>query len=193
MLIRLNHVFCSGSIIFSPTIFISSFFSFVLQNVSMVTSRILPYFSTGLVLLFIHSNVHVHVILLNMKCFICSVVNILICLTYLSLLFLTYFCLSHIVFSLWLIFTSFLEASSSCIFLRMLHSFLKMLSGSPAGGHFQRNLLRLVFFRVIIFHVSNDSFSLSDYFFLNEKRAGFRFNHRQGVWVLFGSMDWTFG
>lgn len=180
------------STIFSPTIFISSFFSSVLQNISTVTFRILTYFSTGLVLLFIHSNVHVHVILLNMKHYICSAVNILIYLTYLSLLFIS-LCLSHIVFSLWLICTSFLEVLSSCIFLRMLHSFLKMLPGSPAGGHFQRNVLGLVFFRVIIFHVSNDSFSLSDYSFVNEKRASFRFNHRQGVWVLFGSIEWIFG
>lgn len=89
----------SVSTIFSPTIFISSFFSSVLQNISTVTSRILTYFSTGLVLLFIHSNVHVHVILLNMKHYIYSAVNILIYLTYLSLLFIS-LCLSCIVFSL---------------------------------------------------------------------------------------------
>lgn len=55
-----------------------------------MTSRIITYFSTGLVLLFIHSNVHFHVILLNMKHYIFSVVNILIYLTYLSLLFISH-------------------------------------------------------------------------------------------------------
>lgn len=47
-------------------------------------------FSIGLVLLFIHSNVDFHVILLNMKRYIFSAVNILIYLTYLSLLFISH-------------------------------------------------------------------------------------------------------
>lgn len=43
-----------------------------------------------------------------------------------------------------------------------------MFAGCLAGGHFQRNVSHLVFC-VIVFHVSNDSFSFSDYSFLNEK------------------------
>lgn len=43
-----------------------------------------------------------------------------------------------------------------------------MFAGSSAGGHFRRNVPHLVFC-VIVFHVSNDSFSFSDYSFLNEK------------------------
>lgn len=152
-----------------------------------MTSRILTYFSTGLVLLFIHSSVHFHVILLNMKHYIFNVVNILIYLTYLSLLFIS----PRFLFVTYL--HLFLGSLVSLHLSEDATQFSKMLPGFPARGHFQRNILHLVFFCVIIFHVSNDSFSLSDYSFLNEKRVSFRFNHRQGVWILLGSIDWTFG
>lgn len=58
----------------------------------------------------------------------------------------------------------------SCIFQRLLHRFRKVLSGSPAGGHFQRRALRRVFFCIIVFHISCDSFSFADDSFLNDKR-----------------------
>lgn len=58
----------------------------------------------------------------------------------------------------------------SCIFQRLLHRFRKVLSGSPAGGHFQRRALHRVFFCIIVFHISCDSFSFADDSFLNDKR-----------------------
>lgn len=57
----------------------------------------------------------------------------------------------------------------SCVFLHLsedITQFSKNVCWFSAGGHFQRNVPHLVFC-VIVFRVSNDSFS--DYSFLNEK------------------------
>lgn len=90
----------SMSTIFSPTIFISSFSSILQKNISSVSSRILTYFSIGLVLLFTHSNVYFHAIAFNTKQYIFGVVNILIYASYLSLLFTSLMSLYPILLSL---------------------------------------------------------------------------------------------
>lgn len=90
----------SMSTIFSPTVFISSFSSILQKNISSVISRVLTYFSIGLVLLFTHSNVYFHAIVFNMKQYIFGVVNILIYASYLSLLFTSLMSLYPILLSL---------------------------------------------------------------------------------------------
>lgn len=82
---------------------------------------------------------------------------ILINLTYLLLPFILLCCLCNPFFSFFVtICTSFTEVSS--VLLRILHSFLKMYSGSPAGDHFQRNIFHLVFC-IIVFVLPMPAFS----------------------------------
>lgn len=145
-------------------------------------SRILIYFCTKPVLLFIHSSIYFHARLFNMKPITLLVLLILLLTSYTAHCSWSYSVLRSVLSSFVTISTSFLEAMSSGIFMRILHSLLKMFSDSPTGGHFQRNVFHLVFFCVIVFHVSSDSFSFPDYSFLKEKRKSqFQIHPQTGV------------
>lgn len=147
-----------------------------------MVSRILIYFCTELVLLFIHSSIYFHVRLFNMKPITLLVLLILLLSSSTAHCSSSHSVLHSVLSSFVTISTSFLEAMSSGISMRILHSLLKMFSDSPAGDHFQRNVFHLVFFCIIVFYVSSYSFSFPDYSFLKEKRKSqFQIHSQMGV------------